>query len=198
MDAFYASVEVRRRPELRGKPVIVAASARGAWSARPAYEARTFGIRSAMPATRRAGFCPHAAFLPPDFAEYRGRPGRDADLPRVTPLVEPLSMDEAFLDVAGAQRCSAGPPGIAATSVAGSYGAGVDLFGRVAPSKFRGQAGLHPGQAGRAGRGPRRPHPGIPAPAAGVALWEWGERSAEVLRRLGLVTVRTWRRRRSA
>ncbi len=101
MDAFYASVEQRDRPELRGKPVIVA------WSTEPrgvvvaaSYEARKFGVRSAIPATRAVRLCPEGVFVRPDFERYKAvsRQIREIFL-RHTPLVEPLSLDEAYLDV---------------------------------------------------------------------------------------------------
>jgi DNA polymerase IV len=101
MDAFYASVEQRDTPELRGRPVIVS------WSDQPrsvvvaaSYEARRFGIHSAMPATRARRLCPEAVFVRPDFERYRAvsRQIREIFL-RHTDLVEPLSLDEAYLDV---------------------------------------------------------------------------------------------------
>jgi DNA polymerase-4 len=192
MDAFYASVEVRRRPELRGKPVIVGgAGPRGVVSA-ASYEARRFGVRSAMPGTRARRLCPQAVFLPPDFTEYTAASRAVMSIFRdVTPLVEPLSLDEAFLDVAGAVRLLGRPAEIAALirrrilaeqRLTCSVG--------VAPTKF--VAKLASTRA--------KPDGLVVVPADRVldylhplpveALWGVGERSAEVLRRLGLTHVR--------
>jgi len=100
MDAFYASVEQRDDPQLRGKPVVVAWQAKRSVVCAASYEARKFGIRSAMPAIRAQRLCPEAIFVPPDFTRYRAvsRQVRDILL-RHTDLVEPLSLDEAYLDV---------------------------------------------------------------------------------------------------
>lgn len=100
MDAFYASVEQRDRPELRGRPVVVAWRGSRSVVCAASYEARRFGVRSAMPAVRAERLCPDAVFVPPDFVRYRAvsRSVREI-FKRHTDLVEPLSLDEAYLDV---------------------------------------------------------------------------------------------------
>jgi len=100
MDAFYASVEQRDDAQLRGKPVIVAWRGNRSVVCAASYEARRFGVRSAMPASRAERLCPNAVFLPPDFPRYRtvSRQVREI-FQRHTDLIEPLSLDEAYLDV---------------------------------------------------------------------------------------------------
>ena len=191
MDAFYASVEVRRRPELRGKPVVVGGiGPRGVVSS-ASYEARRFGVRSAMPAVRARRLCPQAVFLPPDFDEYsRASRAVMRIFREVTPLVEPLSMDEAFLDVAGAQRLLGRPVAIATLirrRIAGEQSLTCSVG--VAPTKFMAKlASTRAKPDGMvvvpADRGLDFLHP-LPV----SALWGVGERSAEVLERLGLRTV---------
>jgi DNA polymerase-4 len=99
MDAFYASVEQRDDPQLRGKPVVVAWKGNRSVVCAASYEARSFGVRSAMPAVRAERLCPGAIFVPPDFTRYRAvsRSVREI-FKRHTELIEPLSLDEAYLD----------------------------------------------------------------------------------------------------
>jgi DNA polymerase-4 len=191
MDAFYCSVEVRCRPELRGKPVIVGgAGPRGVVSS-ASYEARRFGVRSAMPGGQAQRLCPQGIFLPPDFAAYTAASRAVmAIFHEVTPLVEPLSLDEAFLDVAGAGRLLGRPGEIAALirrRVRDEQGLVCSVG--VAPTKFMAKLG-----STRA-----KPDGLVIIPAARVlaylhplpvaAIWGVGDRTAEVLHRLGLRTV---------
>ncbi|MDQ3331089.1 MAG: DNA polymerase IV [Planctomycetota bacterium] len=106
MDAFYASVEERERPELKDRPVIVGGSPQGRGVVCAAnYIARTFGVHSAQPAARAVRLCPQAVFLKPRFDLYSSVSRQIREIfHRYTPLVEPLSLDEAFLDVTGSER----------------------------------------------------------------------------------------------
>ncbi|MCP3786196.1 DNA polymerase IV [Micromonospora sp. A3M-1-15] len=191
MDAFFASVEVRRRPELRGQPVVVGGiGPRGVVSS-ASYEARRYGVRSAMPTARARALCPQAVYLPPDFTAYSAASRAVMRIFRdVTPLVEPLSMDEAFLDVAGARRLFGAPTEIARLirrRVAEEQELTCSVG--VASSKF----------VAKLGSTRAKPDGLLVVPAARVleflhplpvaALWGVGERSAEALQRLGLRTV---------
>src|ERR1035437_3137434 len=100
MDAFYASVEQRDDAQLRGRPVVVAWRGKRSVVCAASYEARRFGIRSAMPAVHAERLCPDAVFVPPDFLRYRAVSRLVREIFKShTDLVEPLSLDEAYLDV---------------------------------------------------------------------------------------------------
>ena len=190
MDAFYASVEIRRRPELRDRPVVVGGGHRGVVAA-ASYEARRYGIRSAMPMSQALRRCPHAVVLPPDRAAYTAASDRVMAILRdVTPLVQPLSLDEAFLDVSGAARLH-GRPGAIAAAIRSRVEAELALTCSVgvAPSKF----------IAKLASARCKPDGLLVVPAARVldflhplpvtALWGVGQRTAESLHRLGLRTV---------
>ncbi|HEY0493769.1 MAG TPA: DNA polymerase IV, partial [Candidatus Dormibacteraeota bacterium] len=117
LDAFYASVEQLRRPELRGKPVIVGGTGfpgeRGVVAA-ASYEARVFGVRSAMPLSRAHRLCPTAIFTPCDFPAYREASRAVFDrLDKYSPLIEPLALDEAYLDLTGQETLMGSPVQVA-------------------------------------------------------------------------------------
>jgi len=111
-DAFYATIEKRDRPELRDKPLIIGGGKRGV-VATACYLARMSGVHSAMPMFKALELCPQAVVLPPDIAKY-ARVGREVRhlMQELTPLVEPLSIDEAFLDLSGTQRLHKTPPAL--------------------------------------------------------------------------------------
>ena len=114
MDAFFAAVEVREHPEYRGKPLIVGSGPheRGVVST-CSYEARKFGVRSAMPSRTAYQRCPHAIFVRPDMALYRRASAEVfAVFARYTPFVEPVSVDEAFLDISGSAHLFGGARGL--------------------------------------------------------------------------------------
>jgi DNA polymerase-4 len=192
MDAFYASVEIRDRPELRERPVVVGGLGPRGVVCSANYPARTFGVRSAMPTASARRLCPQAVFLPPDFTVYRevsqGVMGIFADL---TPLVEPLSLDEAFLDVAGALRRTRMTP----AQLGGELRARVEREHRIACSvgvastKFL--AKLASGMAKPDGMlvVPAPDSLAFLHPLPVSALWGVGVRTAEQLARVGLDTV---------
>jgi DNA polymerase IV len=191
MDAFYASVEVRRHPELRGQPVVVGGSGPRGVVSSASYEARAFGVRSAMPGSQARRLCPQAVFLPPDMAAYTVASREVMRIfADVTPLVEPLSVDEAFLDVAGARRLL-GPPTQIAEHIRTRIRGELNLTCSVGVASTKFMAKLASTRA--------KPDGLLVVNAADAlaflhplpveALWGVGERTAEVLRRLGLRTV---------
>jgi DNA polymerase-4 len=191
MDAFFASVEVRRRPELRGLPVIVGWDGPRGVVTSASYEARRFGVRSAMPGVQARRLCPQAVFLPPDMDEYAAA-SRDvmAIFASVTPLVEQLSVDEAFLDVSGARKLFGSPAEIGAHLKA-RIRADLRLTCSVGIAATKFLAKLASTRS--------KPDGLLVVPVDGAlaflhplpveALWGVGARTSETLRRLGLGTV---------
>jgi DNA polymerase-4 len=191
MDAFYASVELRDRPELRGKPVIVGGGGSRGVVLSATYEARAFGVTSAMPMARAWRLCPQAIVISPQHGRYSQASAGVMEVFRsITPLVEPLSLDEAFLDVRGAARRFGG------ARLIGEYvratvedEQGITCSVGVAPTKFLAKlASAH-----------CKPDGLLVVPASDVvgflhplpvsALWGVGEKTEEVLLKLGLRTV---------
>jgi DNA polymerase IV len=143
MDAFYASVEQRDEPSLRGKPVVVAWRGARSVVCAASYEARKFGVRSAMPAVRAERLCPDAIFVPPDFSRYKAVSRQVREIfARQTDLIEPLSLDEAYLDVTAPKSLSAGGEPLSATAIAATIRAQIreetqlTASAGVAPNKF--------------------------------------------------------------
>jgi DNA polymerase IV len=134
MDAFYVNVELQRRPELRGRPVVVAGDGPRAVVTTASYEARRFGIFSATPASRARRLCPQAVFIPPDFDAYRAR-SREvmAVLCRHVERVEVVGLDEAYLDLTGFERPRAAARGVKA-AVTRETGLGCSIG--IGPSKL--------------------------------------------------------------
>jgi nucleotidyltransferase/DNA polymerase involved in DNA repair len=190
MDAFYASVELIERPELRGRPVIVGGGSRGVVLS-ATYEARRYGVHSAMPMTRARRLCPHATVVPPSHGRYTEVSAGVMEIFRsVTPLVEPLSLDEAFLDVGGAVRRLGRPAEIGQLirdRVADEQG--ITCSVGVASTKF----------VAKLASTRCKPDGLLVVPVSGVvgflhplpvaALWGVGEKTEQELVRLGLHTV---------
>ncbi|MBM7775812.1 DNA polymerase-4 [Actinokineospora baliensis] len=192
MDAFYASVEIRERPELVDRPVVVGGvGPRGVVSSAN-YLARGFGVRSAMPTSHARRLCPQAVYLPPTFGLYQEVSAAVQALFReITPLVEPLSLDEAFLDVSGAlRRLRSTPAGVGAEirrRVRADQGLVCSVG--VGPTKF--VAKLASGLAKPDGMlvVPRGEITAFLHPLPVSALWGVGKRTAERLADVGLERV---------
>jgi len=191
MDAFYASVSLLEHPELVGSPVIVGGAGTRGVVLSATYEARAFGVHAAMPMARARRACPHAVVLEPDHARYaRVSRGVMAIFADVTPLVEPLSLDEAFLDVAGSLRRLGSPTQIAQQvrdRVADEQGVFCSVG--VASTKF--VAKLASGLAKPDGLVvvPHEQTLAVLHPLPVGALWGVGERAEETLHRFGLRTI---------
>ena len=190
MDAFFASVAERDNPELKGKAVVIGMGARGVVSAAN-YEARKFGIHSAMPVGRARRLAPHAIFLPVDMARYQEVSGHVMEIfHSFTPWVEPISLDEAFLDVTGSQKLLGTGREIAvAIRKKVEEQEGITCSVGIAPSKFIAKlasANCKPNGMLEitSDRILTFLHP-LPI----QAMWGVGPKTAEVLERLGLRTI---------
>ncbi|MDP1851470.1 MAG: DNA polymerase IV [Candidatus Planktophila sp.] len=190
MDAFFASVAERDNPELKGKAVVIGMGARGVVSAAN-YEARKFGIHAAMPVGRARRLAPHAIFLPVDMKRYQEVSSHVMNIfESFTPWVEPISLDEAFLDVSGVERLIGSPREIA-TLIRAKVEAqeGITCSVGIAPSKFIAKLASQNCKPNgvleiTADRILTFLHP-LPI----QAMWGVGEKTAQTLERLGLRTI---------
>lgn len=190
MDAFFASVAERDNPELKGKAVVIGMGVRGVVSAAN-YEARKFGIHSAMPVARARRLAPHAIFLPVDMPRYQEVSTHIKEIfESFTPWVEPISLDEAFLDVSGVQRLLGSPREIA-TAIRAKIEAqeGITCSVGIAPSKFIAKLASQQCKPNgmleiTADRILTFLHP-LPI----QAMWGVGAKTAETLEKLGLRTI---------
>src|SRR5437764_13439440 len=191
MDAFYASVELRSRPELVGTPVIVGGLGSRSVVLSATYEARAFGVHSAMPMMRARRMCPQATVIQPSHGLYDEASRGVMEVFRsITPLVEPLSLDEAFLDVSGAQRRLGSPRQIAELIRARVVDEqGITCSVGIAPTKF--VAKLASARAKPDGLivVPRDEVIAFLHPLPVGVLWGVGEKTEEALARLGLKTI---------
>jgi DNA polymerase IV len=191
MDAFYASVEQRDRPELRGKPIIVGGDARRGVVLAASYEVRPFGVRSAMPMAEAVRLAPHAEIVRPRFAAYASASEAVfAILESVTPLCEPLSLDEAFLDVTASEKLF-GPPAAIARHLRTRIAREVELpaSAGIAPVKFAAKVASDLAKPNGQLEVPARDVAGFLAPLPIGRLWGVGRKTEAALRPLGLKTI---------
>lgn len=190
MDAFFASVAERDNPELKGKAVVIGMGARGVVSAAN-YEARKFGIHSAMPVGRARRLAPHAIFLPVDMPRYQEVSSHVMEIfESFTPWIEPISLDEAFLDVSGAGRLLGSPREIAIAIRAKVLAQeGITCSVGIAPSKFIAKlASEHCKPDGMLEIAAEHIL-GFLHPLPIRAMWGVGPKTAQTLERLGLRTI---------
>lgn len=195
MDAFFSAVEQRDRPALQGKPVVVGADPKGGQGrgvvSTCSYEARVFGVHSAMPISKAYRLCPHAVFLPVDFRKYRQASRQIFEvLERYTPDIEPISIDEAFLDITGTAHLHGSASALALhikkdirkeVNLAASIGiAPVKMVAKIASdvSKPDGLLEIKPHEV-----------ESFLSPLPVERLWGVGKKSKDFLNRLGVVTI---------
>ncbi|MGE5189556.1 MAG: DNA polymerase IV [Gemmatimonadota bacterium] len=191
MDAFYASVEVVDKPELAGKPVIVGGGERRGVVAAASYEARRYGVHSAMPTAAARRLCPAGVFLPVRMARYRDVSERVFGIfRRFTPLVEPVSIDEAFLDVTASVRLFGTPEEIArAIKAAVRSETGLTVSAGVAPSKLVAKIASDMRKPDGLTVVPRGRVTEFLAPLPVGKLWGVGPVTREALRAMGVATI---------
>ena len=190
MDAFYASVEVAKDPSLKGKPLVVGGQGGRGVVTSASYEARAFGVTSAMPMIRARRLCPHAIFMPNDFHAYSEYSERIREVfLSFTPLVEPLSLDEAFLDVSGSIKLFGPPVEMARKIKEATMAFGLPCTVGVAPNKFLAKlaSGLGKPDGLLVVHADKVREFLDPLPV--TALWGVGAATGEQLRRLGLKTI---------
>jgi DNA polymerase-4 len=190
MDAFYASVEVVKDPSLAGRPVIVGGIGGRGVVTSASYEARAFGVASAMPIVTARRLCPHAVFVANDFAAYTEYSNRIRDVfTSFTPAVEPLSLDEAFLDVSGSERLFGSSVEIARQVKRRVAALGLGCTVGVAPNKFVAKVASARAKPDGLLVVARNRVDEFLRPLPVSALWGVGPHTAAALERLGLRTV---------
>jgi DNA polymerase-4 len=191
MDAFYAAVEVLDNPTLRGKPVIVGGGKERGVVSSASYEARKFGVHSAQPTANAMRLCPHGIFLPVRMRRYKNISQRIFEIfHHFTPLVEPLSLDEAFLDITGSIRLF-GPPEVMARKIKQRVVAetGLTVSAGVAPSKFVAKIASDIQKPDGLTIVPQEEVRDFLYPLSIEKLWGVGKATCETLSRLGVKTI---------